>query len=1362
MSEKAKTSENEQVSGVVPPEESKAPRLPFAVVGVGASAGGLEAFTEFFKAMPKNPGMAFVLIQHLPPDRESMLSEILQRSTSLEVHTIADGMAVVPNHIYVIRPGRTVLIRGGVLALTENVSKPGHQRPIDDFFRSLAEEQRERAICVIMSGMGSNGTAGAQAVKAAGGLCIAQDPDTAKYPSMPRSLIDAGFADLVLKLEEIPKELTHYVTHPYAAGNGAEVVENADSGSLNQILSTVRLNMKHDFSGYKKPTIMRRIQRRMGLHQLTRIEDYARLVRRNPTEVSMLADDLLIHVTGFFRDPEVWERLATEVLRPMMDSREPNTPVRAWVTACSTGEEAYTVAILLLEMQKAVGKTFDLRVFATETAERSLAFARTGIFAGGIESDLSPERLGKFFSPEGPMYRIRKEVRDIVTFAPQNLLKDPPFSRIDVCTCRNLLIYLEPEMQRRILNLLHFSLRPGGTLLLGTSEAVSGLEDRFEPIDKKLKLYRRVGGRPSAALEFPPLRSLFPVAGSGSSMQEPGPKRDVLALARMALLDRFVPPALVVNAEGTVVYFHGDVSRYLRPQRGEPTQDLRTLLVEGLRAPVLDALADTAHSKASRTFREFLVGDEEVEVSVTSFGAGGAGTFFLVSFTPLRRKTDAPDEVPARSEPPDRWEEEMGRLRTELSRTSDEHQTNTELLKASNEEITSINEELQSTNEELETGKEELQSLNEELTAANSQLQAKMDDLEAATSDLTSLLSSTDIAVIFLDSSNRIRRFTPSVRELVELLPTDVGREMSDMAFKFEDPKFYSDTADVLEKLVPVEREIESRSGRAYLRRTLPYRTAGNKIEGVVVTFVDVTIRRKAEADLRRSEELYRIVLDGLTEHAIVVLDKEGRFATWPVSAERIFGYSGREIIGKPLATLYIEGPGREAGASEKLAAALRTGSASDERWYRRKDGSSFWGLGAISSLRDAKGELLGYVKVLRDYTERKRVEEGLEKAKHSAEQANSAKDEFLANVSHELRTPLASILLWTTIFEEANDKDSELVKEGMDAIRQSAEQQKVLIEDLIDTARIESGKLRLERSRTALAPLVESAVQTLMPTAVLKGVSLRVDADAALGDVLVDPIRLEQVIWNVVGNAIKFTPRGGSVTVTAVREADAVVVKVVDTGDGISPEFMPRVFKRFGQAEQGTRRSTSGLGLGLSISRHLVELHGGTLEAESLGLGKGSTFTARIPLKALPPEKSESHASSNASLGATLKGKTILLVENDAHLRRVLTVIFEAVGASVTVTDSGMGALKCFDRARPDLIVSDIGMAEMDGNEMIRLIRAKEGKSGSLPVPALALTAFAGERSRLDSIESGFQAWMAKPVDPDQILAALDRFSGA
>ena len=870
-------------------------RLPYPIVGIGASAGGLEALQDFFRNTPADTGMAFVVVQHLSPEHQSLMAEILARQTQMPVRQIEDGMPVEANEVYVIAPGFTLTLREGRLHLGQPIETRGHRRPVDDFLRSLAQEQKERAIAVILSGTGTNGTAGAQAVKAAGGICIAQNPDTAAFPGMPRSLIHAGYADQVLEVRDIPKVIIRYIGNPYigaeADARRAEEELQRDRAHLREILAILRTRTRHDFNGYRKPTLLRRIQRRMGLTALSNLPDYAAVLRQRPEEVASLANDLMINVTGFFRDPEAWEALRAAVIAPLCASKGHAEPLRAWVAACASGEEAYTLAILLAEELRARGnERTEVKIFATDTAEKSLALARAGVFPGGIEADMSPERLERYFDKDEHTYRVKKEIRDMVVFAPQDILRDPPFSRVDLCTCRNLLIYLEPETQRRVMSLLHFALREGGYMFLGNTESTGNAEHLFEQVSKKWRIYRKTGVGQHRFSDVPSFAARIPeeVPRSNESPTAGAVRPGATLLLQRALLERYGPPTVVVDRADQVVYFHGLTDPFLQHPAGEPTRDLMQLIKPSLRIAVRTVLRGSSRdNRATVTQVEF--GDaaprRKLEITAEPVLPGNAPEYFLVSFRTLEVHeatlppvSDQPvvpiaqtQKEPGAQEDPG-VQEELRILRRELQSTIEAFEATSEELKASNEEAMSINEELQSTNEELETGKEELQSVNEELTTVNSQLQTKIAQLEATTNDLANLLSSTSIAVMFLDSEFRVRRFTPAVNDLLELIGSDIGRPVTDLAPKFTDGKLLDDAREVLATLVPIEREVPSHSGRWYLRRTLPYRTAENRIEGVVITFVDIGARKRAEQQIIDAHERLEAVLEQMPM-AVLILE---------------------------------------------------------------------------------------------------------------------------------------------------------------------------------------------------------------------------------------------------------------------------------------------------------------------------------------------------------------------------------------------------------------------------------------------------------------------------------------------------------
>jgi two-component system, chemotaxis family, CheB/CheR fusion protein len=1239
VDEDLSTAEQEPDRLAQPVDTEQPPRLPFPVVGIGASAGGVEAAGNFFEAMKPDSGMAFVLIQHLPPDHQSMMVDILGRRTTMPVSQVEEGMPVQPDHVYVIRPGHVVTIRDGHLHLGPKLgSRRAANRPIDDFFRSLAEEQRERAICVVLSGLGSNGTAGAQAIKAVGGLCVAQDPESAPFPSMPRHLIDAGYADYIARPADLPGILVTYASSYYAQGGREADAEEAlrrEHHHLREILAILRTRTRHDFSGYKKPTLFRRIQRRMGMARAEPMGEYARLLRQTPAEASALADDLLIHVTGFFRDADAWESLRQHALAPLVAAREPGGTIRAWVTACSSGEEAYTLAMLLTEEIAQSGKPLDIKIFATDLADRALEHARLGIYAGGIESEISPERLERFFLREDEIYRIRPELRDRVVFASQNVLQDPPFSRLDVVSCRNLLIYLEPDVQQRVLGLLHFGLREGGALFLGSAETISGAEDLFEALDKKGRIYRRVGPTRHGSVEFPLPHAVAraPVPGrQGNShdrsaiapfqtlLTESGPRASVELATLRALMEHHTPAAVTVDRDYRILYYHGDTRPYLQQLSGEPTRDLLHLAQDGVRGAVRMAMQRAMAENTRVTVHEGWVDvapGHRLRVAVTATPLVddlSPARWVVVSFAERGELVPA-DPSPAKAD--DAHGSVTRLLRAELRRTIEELQTSNEELKASNEEVMSVNEELQSANEELETSKEEMQSLNEELTTVNSQLRAKIEEEQAASSDLASLLASTDIAVLFLDTAFSIRRYTPAARDLVDLIASDLGRPLADLARKFDDPHLDDDCRVVLERLMPIEREVSSSSGRRYLRRVTVYRTTDNRIDGVVITFVDISARLEAEAALRESEERLRLTLESATDFAILTMDP-GRVVTgWSPGATALFGYSANDMIGTSADRLFTPEDRAASVPQARAEQARRAGRAADERWHLRKDDTRFFGSGVITPLADPGR---GFVKVLRDLTERKTMEDQLRAAHAELERRVAERTAELTAALSALEREMARRVELARGLETArederrrvardlHDQTSQLLAGLSLAIRAAAEPGSL-------SPQTAAKLTEIQRVADELARQVHGMAVRLRPTS-LDDVGL----EAALGSLISEwssrhrvpadfqaaglagvrfPTEVETALFRVVQEALTNVSKHANATQVGVvvsRHNGSATVVVEDNGAGFDPE-----------------RAGNGR-LGLLGMRERVTHLGGEFVVESAP-GGGATVIARIPL---------------------------------------------------------------------------------------------------------------------------------------------------
>jgi two-component system CheB/CheR fusion protein len=873
----------------------------FPIVGIGTSAGGLQALRSLFETMPPDSGMAFVVVQHLYPAAESHLAEILSRTTAIPVVSIEDGMRVERNHIYTVVPDRYLHIIDGVLRLERPTERSSLRSPIDIFFRSLAEDQAERAICLVLSGAGTNGTAGVRAIKGAGGLALAQDPATAQYPTMPISASNIGMADSVLSPTDMPKALMSYLR------TGLREARNPDQGadSIDGVLALILVRTGHDFRGYKKTTIDRRIRRRMGLAHLEDVSAYLSLLRERPHELHMLVRDLLINVTSFFRDPDAWENVAGKVIAPLVESTPQTEPLRIWVPACATGEEAYSIGMLVLEALHARGLSREVKIFATDAEQEVIAFARAGLYPASIVADVSKERLEAFFDREGDNFRVKRSLREMMTFAPQNLLRDPPFSHMDFISCRNLLIYLEPKVQRRVAALLHFALREGGYLCLSTAETMNDVSDLFEAVSNKWRIYRRIGATRHDLVDFSSSAS----RSSGSAPARPVRSMSLADHARLALADLYAPPSVLVDRDQRVLLFHGDLSRFLRQPPGQPTDQLMELAHDGLRGSLRAIVHQATRTlQATSTRAKIKRDDGYLDVTMAATPVNGAlDRCLLVSFATNEvepgRLLDEPNAEAAGNE----LEAELRSAREALRATVEQLEVSNEELKASNEEITSMNEELQSTNEELETSREELQSLNEELTTVNAQLQSKVVELEDRTNDLNNLLKSTDIATLFLDSAFNIKGFTPAVLKLMNVIPADIGRPLGHLTPRFDDPRLASDAADVLATLQPSEAEIRDEHDRWYLRRIVPYRTDDNRIAGVVITFVDITERRRSETELQHAKEYAETIVDSV-RHPLVVLDRNLAIQSVNDAFCAFLGRPEEEIVGKPFEG-FVGGP---------------------------------------------------------------------------------------------------------------------------------------------------------------------------------------------------------------------------------------------------------------------------------------------------------------------------------------------------------------------------------------------------------------------------------------------------------------------
>jgi len=827
------------------------------IIGIGCSAGGLEALERFLVHVPTGSGMAFVIVQHLDPHHASALPELLQKQTGMPVVEIGNGMAVEADHVYVIPPNKDLSLLHGKLHLLDPVPPRGLRLPIDFFLRSLAEDRKEKAIGIVLSGMGSDGVFGLRAIKEKAGLTLVQEPASAQADSMPRSAIEAGVADIVAPPDVLPGRLVEFLRHPSQELLHVLPPQTDILSALDKIVILLRDRSGNDFSLYKTNTLHRRIERRMAVHQLATLDDYVNHLRSNPAEIDLLFKELLIGVTNFFRDPEAWDYLKTEALPALLAQHPAGRALRAWVSACSTGEEAYSLAIVFREVLEQVKPEarFTLQIYATDLDPDAIEQARKGFYPDNITADVTPERLARHFVPEeGGGFRISKDIREMVVFATQNVISDPPFTKLDILTCRNLLIYFGAQLQKKLLPLFYYALNRNGLLLIGSAETIGNFGHLFAPLNNKARIFRRLDQTQSLPnLEFP-----GKVMTSPSSEPPLGERTDNLGqLADQLIQQTWAPAAVLVNGEGDILYISGRTGKYLEPAAGKTNINIHAMAREGLREALTGVIRKALKDPQTILLNGLRVGTnggtQIVDVVVRAIEKpellrGKVIIVFKDVPAPLPRRRSSKSIA---ADAHDVLTQELLQTREALQITHEEMQTTVEELKSSNEELQSTNEELQSTNEELTTSKEELQSLNEELQTVNAELQSKVDDLMWVRNDMTNLLNSTEIATVFLDNEMKLRRFTTFATKLFKLIPGDVGRPLSHVVTDLDYPQLLDDAREVLRTLVFQEKQASTHDERWFRVRTMPYRTQENVIDGVVITFTDITEIKKLEAALR-------------------------------------------------------------------------------------------------------------------------------------------------------------------------------------------------------------------------------------------------------------------------------------------------------------------------------------------------------------------------------------------------------------------------------------------------------------------------------------------------------------------------------
>ena len=974
-------------------DEASASRQPGAaappfIVGLGASAGGVKALQRFFSHVPHDSGMVYVVVLHLSPDYESRLPEILQATASIPISQVVGETPIAANHAYVIPPNRSLSLVDNTLVAGEVTDR---RAPIDFFFRTLAEVHGARAISVVLSGSGLDGSTGFKRVKEYGGLTIAQDPREAEFADMPSNAIATGFVDLVLPVAAMAARILQYVERlqRVEAQLPVRTPVAGDSEALREILLLLRQRTGHDFSSYKGGTVLRRIQRRMSVRGLGNLSEYTRYMREHNEEPPALLKDLLISVTNFFRDREAFAALERRVIPRLLAGKQTADQIRVWSAGCATGEEAYSLAMLLSEALPARSDAPTIQIFATDLDEQAIAVAREGFYPDPDVVDVSEARLHRFFQRVPGGYQVRRELRELLLFARHNMIKDPPFSHLDLVACRNVLIYLNRSLQRRVVETFHFALRPGGLLMMGLSESPEGTGDLFAIIDKEAHIYEsRAVSMPAP----PPLADPIPLTFRPQlrGFERTSDERISPPELHQRLLEQYAPPSLVVTDDLRVVHVSERAGRYLHVPGGEPSRDILQLVRPEMRVDLRTALHEAARKRTNVDIGGVRLpsadGDTTVRISVRPVvrDSDPVRGYFLVIFDhgDSHDLSVPPGEVQLTSPTivgSEHLDQELTHVTRQLRETIEQYEIQVEEAKASNEELQAMNEELRSAAEELETSKEELQSVNEELTTVNQELKIKIDELGATNNDFANFINSTDIATIFLDRDLRVKLSTPRATDVFNLLPGDIGRPLSDITSKLSYPTMHEDLRQVLERLHTIERDLSTLEGRWYLTRVLPYRTTDNRIEGVVITFLDVTTLRDAELRVRRGEERLRLLIDSAVDYAMFTLSENGTIDTWNAGAQRMFGYSTREAIGAPVAVLFTP-EDRAAGVPDmEMATARATGRSEDERWHLRRDGTRVYCSGVMTRLGGA--EVKGFAKVARDLTEQRQAQTALREA---------------------------------------------------------------------------------------------------------------------------------------------------------------------------------------------------------------------------------------------------------------------------------------------------------------------------------------------------------------------------------------------
>jgi two-component system, chemotaxis family, CheB/CheR fusion protein len=1332
------------------------PEAPLLVVGIGGAAGGLEALHSFFSALNQitddSTGLVVLLAQSPEPEQTGNLVDRIQALSPLRVRELRASVQLEPEHVYVVPADVSIELNGTQQARVTRADETA-PAPVDRLFQALSHSFGARAVGMVFSGAGTDGTLGVQAIANAGGMTAVQSPTDARFDSMPRSAMATGIIDHVLDAGSLAQVLIAY------AGHVQQLIEDdAETSSANVIVGELRTICEllleatdHDFRHYKTSTLLRRIQRRMQITHASTATAYVELLRADPSELQLLFRELLIGVTSFFRDPDAFEALRERVVTPLLAANR-GERIRVWVPGCATGEEAYSLAIVLHEALQKLPNPPPLQIFATDIDERALSIGRLGIYPAGIEQVVSKERLDRYFIKRGKRYEVVRELREICLFTPHNLVNDPPFSRLDLVSCRNLLIYFGPHLQAKLVPVFHYALRRHGYLFLGSSENISSHDELFTPVEVKHCIFQRK----DAAVR---VSSMFPDSSGGSFRaarpSEPGAAAaapDLHSLMQRMLLDEFAPKSLIVTQDGKILSASGSMERYLTVTEGTFQNNVvrlaRPSLRLGLRATLKEA-GDTkrrvVHDKALLPVEAAV---QRVRMTVQPMPRlGEEDDLFLVVFEDmgLIAREDVAAQLYGRegSAVIDELERELASTREQLEQTIQDLEVANAELKSGNQELMAMNEELRSANEELEISKEDVGERNRALAQAHTVL--------------ANLMSSTAIATIFLDEQLRIQSYTPAATQFYNLQPADVGRPIGHVTHRTTYMPPLPAPTELASNEYAEEHDVTV-DERSYLRRVHPYTNHDGKAEGIVVNFMDVTALKQAVAEARRHREQLELITDALPV-MISYVDATEHYRFNNAAYERWFGVPRAELMGRQVRE--VLGEAAYAVAQPHIARAL----AGETARYEADLVSSTWGKRSVLAdyVPDVApdGRVRGYFSLKQDITERREASLALAEAKQAAEAASLAKSDFLANMSHEIRTPMSAILGYADLlFGQLDDPDNLAC---LEAIRRNGNHLIQLLNDILDLAKIEAGMLEAELLSFAPDKLLREVVEDARLRSNERGLTLDLVIDGPLPQrIYSDPTRLRQILLNLLSNAIKFTEQG-SVRVDArlLPEAQALEIAVTDTGIGVPEQLAEQLFAPFTQADNSITRRYGGTGLGLTITKRLVQLLGGEISVHNAAQGTGASFVFTVatgPLDSVPLTSSDGSPSQHYAADLiSVQGAHVLVVDDRRDMRYLLQTFLEEAGAHVTTAANGRDALQKAHEytahGHLDAIVLDMQMPEMDGFAAAARLR-ELGYRGKL----IALTASAMTSDRERCIAAGCDEYMSKPVDRARLLELIAR----